>query len=120
MPYIAGPSILFRYGQRFHQMPAGKIGTGDVAYLAAAHQGVQGIEGLLDRRERVKSVEMVDVDVVSSQALEAGLTGMHQVQPAGADVVGAVAHGERSFGRYQHLVAAAGDRLPQDLFRPAS
>src|SRR5271168_1217291 len=113
MPYIAGPSIPIRDGQRLHQMPAGEIGTRNVAYLAAPHQGVQGIERLLHRRERVKSVEMVDVDVVGSQALEAGLTGMYQVQPAGADIVGSVAHGEGGFRGYQNLVPAAGDRLTQ-------
>src|SRR3984885_11262633 len=103
MPDIAGPSILIRDGQRLHQMPAGEIGTGDVAHLAAAHQGVQGIERLLHRRERVESVEMVDVDVVGSQALEAGLTGMHQVQPAGADIVGSVAHRKSGLSGYQDL-----------------
>src|SRR5580698_4544227 len=101
-------------------MPAGEIGAGDVTYLAAAYQGVQGIERLLYRGERVEAVQMVDVDVVRSQAAETRLAGMHEMQAAGADLVRTVTHGEGGFGRYEHLIATAGDRLTENLLRSPS
>src|SRR3984885_4114172 len=101
-------------------MPAGEIGAGDVTYLAASYQGVQGIERLLYWGERVEAVQMIDVDVVRSEAAETRLAGMHEMQPAGADLVRTVTHGEGGFGRYEHLIATAGNRLTENFFRSPS
>src|ERR1700726_989607 len=98
-------------------MPAGKVGAGNVTNLAAAYQGVQGIQRLLHRGQRVEAMQMVDVDVVRSQAAKTRLAGMHEMESPGADLVRTVTHGEGGFGRYEHLIATAGNRLTENFFR---
>ena len=44
-------------------------------------------------------------------------TDLEDVEARRADVVRAVTAAERALGRDQYPVAAAGDRLPEDLFR---
>ena len=112
---VARQAVLLRDGQRLHQVPAREIRAADVADLAGAHQVVERAQGLLDRRHRVEGVELVEVDVIGPQAAEALLDRVDQVEPRGADVVGARADAEGPLGGDEHPVAAALDRLAEDL-----
>ena len=76
---VAGPAVAIGDGERFHQVPAGKIGAGDVANFSALDQLIEAAESLFDGRERVESVEMVDVDVVGAEAAQAGFAGLNQM-----------------------------------------
>src|ERR1700761_1791814 len=69
---VACPAIPLRNGQRLHQMPPGEVGAGDITLLAVAHQGVKRVERLLNRSAGVEAVQVIDVDIVRSQALETG------------------------------------------------
>ena len=61
--------VFLRYGQRFHQVPAGEVRAADVADLAGPDQVVKRAKRLLDRRRPVEGVELVEVDVVGAQPL---------------------------------------------------
>src|SRR6185437_11963334 len=68
--YIASPTVTLAHGERLHEVPSGKIGAGDVTDLAGADECVEGVQGFLDRSDRVKAVHVVDVDVIHSEALQ--------------------------------------------------
>ena len=100
-------------------MPAGEVGTGDVADFAGVDEGVERIQRLLDGREAVEAVHVVDVNVVGAQSLEAGVALFENVQPRGAEVVGAIAHGEEGLGGDEDLVALSLESLAENLLRQA-
>src|SRR6202022_212397 len=67
---VAGPSIAVRYAEGLHQMPAGKVGAGDVADFALVHKAVQSIESFFDRRQGVEAVEVVNVHIIGVEAAQ--------------------------------------------------
>src|SRR5262249_4319373 len=93
----------------------GEVRAADVADLAGAHQAVERTEGLLDRRQCVEGVQLVEVDGVGAEPPQAGLDRAGQVIAGGADVVGARPDAEGALGGEEHLLAASLDRLAQDL-----
>ena len=60
--------------------------------MPLADEIVERAQGLVDRRDRVGAVDLVEVDVVGLQPLEAGLDRVHDVAARGAAVVGPGAH----------------------------
>ena len=104
---VARPAVTLGDGEGLHEVPAGEVGAGDVADLAAADERVEGVEDFFDGRERVEAVHVVDVDVVGAEAVEAGFEGSDEVVAGGADVVGAVAQGEGGLGGDEERVALA-------------
>ena len=79
MSDVARPSILVRDGQRLHQVPSGKVRARDVTDLPALYEIIQRIENFFDGSERVEAVQVIDVDVIGAQPLQARLTGRDQV-----------------------------------------
>ena len=79
MGYIARPAVALRGGKRLHQMPAGEVGTSNIADLAALYQRIECTQHLLDRRERVEAMHGVDIDMVCIQSAQTVLTGSDQV-----------------------------------------
>src|SRR5271169_6836569 len=73
MCHIASPAVAFRNRQRLHQMPTRKIGARDVADLPAANERIECLESLLNRRQFIETMHVVDVDVIRTQAAQAGL-----------------------------------------------
>jgi len=112
---VAGPAVAVGDGQGFHQMPAGEVGAGDVTDFALTHKIVQRIEHLVDRREGVEAMQMVDVHVIGVETAQAAFKLLPQVVAGGAFVVGAVAHGEGSFGGDERLVALAFEGFAEDF-----
>ena len=55
------------------------VGNADVARLALPDDVLHGAHRLLDRRQRVGLVELVEVDPVRLQPLEARLDGLHRI-----------------------------------------
>jgi hypothetical protein len=81
------------------------------------HQVVERSQRLLQRGQRVESVELIQVDVVGAEPLEAGLAAADDVVTGLADVVRAVAHPAVNLGRQDHPVAASLQGLAEDLLR---
>ena len=67
----------------------------DVEDLALLDGDLDGLPDLVPRRVPVDVVELVEVDVVGLQALEAGVQGAPDVQRGQLGLVGPVAHGRR-------------------------
>ena len=53
----------------------GRFGDAQVAHLASCHELGHGADGILDRHARVDAVDVIEVDHVGSEALEARLAG---------------------------------------------
>ena len=75
---IPRPAVAVGDGQGLHQVPAGKVGAGDVADLALADEGVQGVLYLFDGGEGVEAVQVVDVDVVGAEAAQASFKAVRR------------------------------------------
>ena len=74
-------------------MPARKIGAGDVADFAADYELIESAQYFFDRSERVEAVEVIDIDVVGAEALQAGFTSPNQMVARRSNFVGAaIAH----------------------------
>ena len=54
-----------------------------------------------------------------SEAAQTGFAGADEVIARGAEIVGAVAHGEGGFGGDEHAIAFAGDGFAEDFFGDA-
>ena len=103
--------------ERLHHVPAGEVGAADVAHLARAHERVERLERLLERRQPVPLVDLIEVDDVGAQPLEARFAGADEVPARQALVVRARAHGEARLGGDQHAGRAlAAHRLAENFF----
>src|SRR6185369_669718 len=112
-------AVLLRREMRLAQLPREQVGRADVAHLAGAHQVVQRPQRLLDRRAAVGPVQLVQVDVVGFQALQAGLAGADDRAARSAEVVRSVAGAVAELGGDERLPALALQRDAQSLFRLA-
>ena len=95
------------------------VGAPDVADFAVSDERVEGVEGLLDRREAVPFVHLVQVDVVGAQAPQAGLASPDEVLAREPGVVRPGAHGETRLGGDQGIAPPALEDLAHDLLRAA-
>ena len=66
---------------RLGDLPPGEVGRTEVAHLARAHEIVQRGQGLLDRRELVRPVQLVEVDPVGAQPAQRRLDRADDVAP---------------------------------------
>ena len=93
-----------------------------MAHVALPHELVERAHGLLDRRGRIEAVDLVEVDVVELQPLQAGLDPVHDVAARGAARVRARAGLVEDLGRDDHVLARHLEilqRLAGDLLRHA-
>jgi len=90
-----------------------------VAHLAGAHEFAHRADRLLDRRIRVDAMQVIQVDDLDGEALEARVArGAHVFGPAVERAplrVGRIAL-KTELGREHDLVAAALERAPEELF----
>ena len=93
------------------ELPGVHAGRPDVAGLPRAHDVVQRLHRLLDRRVRVPAVDLVEVDVVGAQPAQRGVDRGQDVLAGQAAVVRAVRHGVEDLGR-EHVVVAGGKNSP--------
>src|SRR5580658_5795963 len=101
-------------------MPTGEIRASDVADFAAFDESVESRKSFFDRSKRVEAVYVVDVDVIDAEAAEAVVAGLEKVMARGAEIVGAIAHGERGFRGDQNAIALAGDGFAEDFLGRAA
>ena len=127
---------------RLGDAPALEVRAADVAQLAVAHEVVEGAQRLVERRRRVRPVQLVEVDVVRAEPPQRALEGVDDVPPrralaqlprrgvgCGCALGGvaraledaraiegrALAGGARELGGDDRLVAAAAQRLADVL-----
>ena len=71
--------LTLRHGVGFDQLPGVEVAAPDVADPPLAHEVVQGPHRLLNRGVRVGPVDLVQVDVVGPEPLEAGVARLDDV-----------------------------------------
>src|SRR6185312_13134526 len=69
------------YGHRIHDVPAGIVGAADIAHLAGTLQRIQRIDRLLDRRLAVPFMDLVEIDGLAPQTLQAFFARLDDVMP---------------------------------------
>ena len=82
--------------------------------LAGRDELVERGERLVDRRGRIGSVHLVQVDVVDLQPAQAVVAGLHDPAPRQAAALRIVAHRVAHLGGQHDLVAAAAQGLAED------
>ena len=90
----------------------------DVAHLPFAHELVERAERLLERRDAVGGVVLVEVDHVGSQALQRAFDRLADVL-AGTARLGAVAHVAAELRREEDPIAPALERFPEERLAAA-
>src|SRR6266478_2903369 len=117
---------------RLDNLPARQGRAADVADLALADEIVERPQGLLDRRQRIRLVLLVEVDPVGLQPSQAGLDLGHDVAARGALKAAGGVHRPRELRRQHNVLAAIAEivaaeadhrdqeaRLPEiSLFHP--
>jgi hypothetical protein len=89
-------------------LPTGEVGQAGVADLARVDGVVQEAQRLLQRRERIPRVQLVEVDVVDPEPAQRRIEGPTQVTAGVAQGVGLVAHGEPALGGEDDAIADVG------------
>src|SRR5262249_52374667 len=102
LAYEALAMLALADAERLHEMPAGIVRAADIADEAAPDQAVEGFQRFLQRRLAVPLMDLVEIDDVGAQPLQARLAGADQVIARQAAVVRPIARGETRLGRDQH------------------
>ncbi len=95
---------------------AGQIGAADLPHLAVAHELVHGAERVLDRRRGIGAVELIEVDIVGAEALQARLGRARDIARRGA---AASRHRHAELGGDHHGLAAGPEDAAEPFLRQA-
>ena len=107
-------------GERLHDVPGGVVRAADITDLALLEQRVERLDGFLERGLAVPFVDLVEVDDVGLQPLQAPLAFADDVVAGKAAIVRASAGRETNFGGEEEPVAKAiGERFTDDLLGDA-
>jgi hypothetical protein len=102
----AGPAVRLGHVQRLRELPGEHRRRADVQGLAGAHDVVQRLERFLDRHRRVPAMDLVQVDEVGAQALQAGIDLREDGLARQAHAVRPLVHALVDLGRDDDLAAA--------------
>ena len=99
--------------------PGPIIRDAEIAHLAAADQLAHRAHGLCQRRRMVFPVQIIDVDIVGAEPLQAFVGGLQHPAPRQAAPVGIVAHGIGELGGEHPVLPVVGDGAADHVFRIA-
>src|SRR6185437_9635039 len=91
--------------ERLGNVPRRVVAHPDVAHLAGSHAVVERIERLLERSERIEPVDLVQIDVIELQALEACIERMEDVVAREPELVDARTGCSEHLGRNDELIS---------------
>ena len=91
----------------------------DIANFSLAHQIVQCAHGFLDGRQRISSMQLIQVYPVGFQALKAVLDCSHDITTRGALQPPLIVHGMAEFRRQDDVLASRAQCVAQHQFRRA-
>ena len=110
----AGPAVPLGDVEHLGELPGVHRRGADIAGLARSHHVVEGFDRLLHRGAVVKTVDLVEVDVVHAQPAQAVVDlGKHGLAGQ-AGAVGAGVHAAVDLGR-QHDLVPLGVARPRTL-----
>src|SRR5581483_10307160 len=99
----------------FGDAPGAIIRDAEIAHLAGADQFGHRAHGLLQRRRMVFLVQVIDVDVVGAEPLQALVAGLQDPAPRQPAAIGIVADLVGELGREDPARAAVGDGAADHL-----
>ena len=114
-----GKAALFGNAQRLGHTPGLPVGDANITHHAGGDEIIQRAQGLVDRRHGIGAMNLVKVDMVGLQPLQAGLDTVHQMPARGAAIIRLVAHLAKGLGGNHHFVPPHPDitqRLAQQPF----
>ncbi len=88
-------------------MPGGQIAESHIAHLAGAHDVIQRADSLLDGGDGIVAMNLVEIDVVQPEALQALIDARQDVPARQADLIDALAEASAHLGGHDDLVARA-------------
>ena len=100
--------------QRVDHLPGRHLAAADVAHLALVHEIVERAQRLLDRRERIDQVILVEIDPVGLEPLQAGLDRGHDIAARAALELALGVHRPAELGDQHDVLAAGPEHLAQD------
>ena len=103
-------------------VPRRPVRDADIAHEALAHDRIEGVERLLDRRDAIEAVDLVEVDVFELQALQARLHLREDVDARRAAAVRTLRHAAEHLRRDDDVIprdAEIAESLPGDRLREA-
>ncbi len=102
------PAVQICGEQSLGKLPGIHRRRADVAGFAGPHHVIQCFQRFFYRRVIIPAVDLVQVDVICSQALEAGVDRAEDVFAREAAIVGAWAHLKIDLGGDHYLVSGSG------------
>src|SRR4029077_20148950 len=108
--------------ERLRDLPGRPVRNADVAHMAVLHHGVERTHRFLERRRWIEAVDLVQVDVIELQALQARLQSGDDVAARRAAHIRARAGRVEDLGRDDDVLARylqVAERLAGDLFGAA-
>ena len=88
---IARKSVSLGNSQRFHKVPTREIRTPYVADLACPHEGIEHTKSLLHGRQRIETMQLIEVDIVGSESPQTAVHRIDQMVARGTNLIGAIA-----------------------------
>jgi len=117
MRHVAREAVSVGDGERFHQMPPREIRATDVADFSSAHEIVERVQRLPYRGERIKGMQLKEVDVIGAQPAQRRLDRTGQVIAGRANIVRPFAGLESRLRGDEDGIAPAFDGLAEDFLR---
>jgi len=108
------------YPPRLDHLPGGEVRAADVADLALAGEVVEGAQRLLDRRQRVGAVELVEVEPVGLEPPQAVLDRLHDVGARAALHAAGIVHVHAELRRQHDVLAALAEDFAEETLRAAA
>ena len=65
--------------KRLHDLPRGPVAHADIADAARADHVIERAQRLFDRRRRVPAMELIEIDMIGPQPLQASVDLVHEV-----------------------------------------
>ena len=100
-------------------LPAAEVADPEVARLARGENVADRAQGLLERRGLVGLVQVIDVDVIGAEAIQALIDRAQQPFAAESGLMRVPAHGVAGLGGEHPALPILGDGAPGDLLRDA-
>ncbi len=100
-----------RDAERRRDLPGLPVRAADIANLALGDQIVERAQRLVERRHDVGRVDLVEIDVIRLQPLQAGLDGVHDMAARRAHIVPSRPHPAVNLGRQDDVLASDAEIL---------
>src|SRR5215468_10616342 len=111
--------MLPRPGLRFDDLLRREIRAAEEAHLSVPHQLVERAQGFLDWRLRVRAMQLVKIDPIGTQPLQARLDRVHDIAPRRPLELAGLIHRHAELAREHDRFALLAENASEALLRAA-